>query len=64
MVLRGGRVDAEEAVKRPQPRHRRVGSARITPPPPGWTLQADIAEELLALSELTLMRKLGTGGDA
>jgi hypothetical protein len=30
----------------------------VNQPPPGWTVEADIAEEMLALSELTLMRKL------
>jgi hypothetical protein len=30
----------------------------VNQPPPGWTVEADIAEEYLALSELTLMRKI------
>ena len=47
-----------------KPRHRRRASPTVTPPPPGWTLEADIAEEYLAhatptISQAEAARRLG-----
>lgn len=39
--------------------HRVLSPPAPQQPPPGWTLEADLREELLALSELVALRKVG-----
>lgn len=55
--ISSGRLSPLAHVATPTPRSRRRSYVSPHEPPPGWTVEGDRREELLALSELTTNRK-------